>query len=71
MSNICKHVFVVLQVDLKGKAFMLRRLESEPLSRMAQVVSEALDEMLSQAVISPAQRQAINAEIATRLHHML
>ena len=61
----------VLQVDLMGKAFMLRRLESEPMSKMAQVVAEALEEVTANGVISTTQRQAITAEIAARMHPVL
>lgn len=58
-------------MDLKGKAFMLRRLESEPMSRMAHVVTEALEEMQTNGVINSNQRRAITAEIAARLHPVL
>lgn len=60
-----------LQVDLKMKAFMLRRVNSEPLSRVAHAVTEALEEMNVKGVITPAQRHAITAEIAARLHPIL
>ena len=60
-----------MQVDLKAKAFMLRRLESEPLSRMAHVVADALEESVDKGIINPAQRHAITVEIAARLHPVL
>lgn len=59
------------QVDLKMKAFMLRRVHSEPLSKVAHIVTEALEEMSTKGVISQAQRHAITAEIAARLHPVL
>ena len=50
---------------------MLRRVNSEPLSRVAHVVTEALEEMGTKGVITPAQRHAITTEIAARLHSVL
>ena len=53
------------------KAFMLRRVESEPLSRVANIVQETLDDLLAKKVISHGQRLAITSEIAARLHPVL
>lgn len=50
---------------------MLRRVNSEPLSKVAHVVTEALEEMSAKGVITLAQRHALTTEIAARLHCVL
>lgn len=62
---------ILVQIDLKMKAFMLRRVNSKPLSRVAGVVTEVLEEMNAKGVITPSQRHAITTEIAARLHAVL
>ena len=57
-----------LQVKLKMKAFMLRKTENEPLSRMAKAVANALEDSTAKGIISASQRRALTEEIASRLH---
>ncbi|KAL0025763.1 hypothetical protein WJX77_009943 [Trebouxia sp. C0004] len=57
-----------LNIELKGQAHMLRRLNSEPLARMAHTVAEVLDHCEHTGVITAAQRHAITRELAAKLH---
>ena len=57
-----------LNIELKGQAMMLRRLESDPLARMAHRVAEVLDHCEHTGVITPSQRHAITTELAAKLH---
>ncbi|KAL0033148.1 hypothetical protein WJX79_005638 [Trebouxia sp. C0005] len=57
-----------LNIELKGQAHMLRRLNSEPLARMAHTVAEVLDHCEHTGVITAAQRHAITTELAAKLH---
>ncbi|KAL3148265.1 hypothetical protein ABBQ38_013732 [Trebouxia sp. C0009 RCD-2024] len=57
-----------LNIELKGQAMMLRRLESEPLARMAHTVAEVLDHCEHTGVITVSQKHAITTELAAKLH---
>ena len=57
-----------LNIELKGQALMLRRLNSEPLARMAHTVAEVLDHCEHDGVITASQRHAITTALAARLH---
>ena len=57
-----------LSIKLKGQALMLRRLNSEPLARMAHTVAEVLDHCERTGVITTSQRHAITTELAAKLH---
>ena len=57
-----------LNIELKGQALMLRRLNSEPLARMAHTVAEVLDHCEHTGVITASQRHAITTELAAKLH---
>lgn len=59
-----------MQVSLKMKAFMLRKAESGPLSRMAKAVADALDESSNTGLITNAQKRALTERIASRLHNV-
>ena len=50
---------------------MLRRVESEPVARVANVVADTLERCVRQGVITPAQRHALTAELATSLNPIL
>ena len=60
-----------IEVDFRGTALMLRRLESAPLARMAAGVTEALEACQAKGLITPAQRHALTTELAARLHPIL
>ena len=57
-----------LDIELKGQALMLRRLNSEPLARMAHTVAEVLDHCERSGIITGSQRHAITTELAAKLH---
>ena len=57
-----------LDIELKGQALMLRRLNSEPLARMAHTVAEVLDHCEHSGIITGSQRHAITTELAAKLH---
>ena len=57
-----------LDIALKGQALMLKRLESEPLARMAHTVAEVLDHCVQSGTITASQRHAITTELAAKLH---
>ena len=50
---------------------MLRRLASEPLARVTHSVADTLDRCVHQGIISPAQKHALTAELATALNPLL
>ena len=50
---------------------MLRRLESEPVARVAHGVADTLDRCVHQGIISPAQKHALTAELAAALNPLL
>uniref|UniRef100_A0A061RH00 diacylglycerol kinase (ATP) n=1 Tax=Tetraselmis sp. GSL018 TaxID=582737 RepID=A0A061RH00_9CHLO len=60
----------VLDVSCMGQAFMLRRLKSSSAGLMANIVAEALDNCESKGILTTAQRQAVIAELASRLGTM-
>ena len=47
---------------------MLRKTESAPLSRMAKAVAQALEDSVSNGVITATQRRCLTEEIATKLN---
>ena len=57
-----------LNIELKGQALMLRRLNSEPLARMAHTVAEVLAHCEHTGVITASQRHTITTELAAKLH---
>ena len=60
-----------LEVSCKGQAFMLKRLSSSKAAMMANIVGEALSTCESKGILNAAQRQAVIAEVATRLGPIL
>jgi hypothetical protein len=50
---------------------MLRRLESGPAAAVARTVADVLEACEVRGVISGAQRHALTAEIAAKLHPVL
>eukprot|EP00884_Botryococcus_braunii_P004188 jgi/Botrbrau1/13770/Bobra.0056s0025.1 len=61
----------VVEVKARGQALMLQRIENEPQARLMQAVQEALAQAERKALISPAQRFALTAELAAQLHSAL
>jgi hypothetical protein len=53
------------------QAFMLRRIESGPVAKVACAVAEVLASCEAKGVISSRQRHALTAEIAGRLQNVL
>ncbi len=53
------------------QAFMLRRIESGPVARVARAVAEVLASCEAKGVITPRQRHSLTAEIAGKLQGML
>ncbi len=60
-----------MEVSCKGQAFMLRRLSSSKAATMANIVAEALSTCETKGILTGAQRQAVIAEVATRLGPIL
>ena len=58
-----------LDIAHKGQALMLKRLESEPLARMAHTVAEVLDHCVQSGTITASQRHSITTELAAKLHN--
>ena len=50
---------------------MLRKVESEPLARLAIVVADTLERCVRKGVLTPAQRHALTAELAASLNPIL
>ena len=50
---------------------MLRRVENEPLARVAVVVADTLERCTLQGIISASQRHALTAELAASLNPVL
>jgi diacylglycerol kinase (ATP) len=61
----------VLEVSVKNQALMLRRINDQPLARMAHTVAEALDQCECKGIITASQRHAISKELAAKLHPAL
>ena len=53
------------------QAFMLRRIESGPVARVARAVAEVLASCEAKGVITPRQRHSLTAEIAGKLQGVL
>ena len=56
---------------MHAKAFMLRRIESGPVARVARAVAEVLASCEAKGVITPQQRHSLTAEIAGKLQGVL
>lgn len=53
------------------QAFMLRRIESGPVAKVARAVAEVLASCEAKGVISSKQRHSLTAEIAGKLQNVL
>ena len=53
------------------QAFMLRRIESGPVAKVARAVAEVLASCEAKGVISSMQRHSLTAEIAGKLQNVL
>ncbi|KAK9785856.1 hypothetical protein WJX73_007544 [Symbiochloris irregularis] len=60
-----------LRISLHSQAFMLRRVESQPLARVAVVVADTLERATQQGVITQAQRHQLTVELAASLNPIL
>ena len=54
-----------------AQAFMLRRIESGPVARVARAVAEVLASCEAKGVITSLQRHSLTAEIAGKLQHVV
>lgn len=54
-----------------AQAFMLRKVESEPLARVASVVADTLERCTHKGILTASQRLAVTAELAAALHPVL
>lgn len=50
---------------------MLRRVECEPVARVAHVVADTLERCVREGIITPGQRYALTAELAASLNPVL
>lgn len=57
-----------MDVTCRGHAYMLRRIASQPLARMAHAVAEVLEGARAKGLIDSAQHHALTAELAARMH---
>ncbi|KAK9851856.1 hypothetical protein WJX84_011935 [Apatococcus fuscideae] len=57
-----------MDITCRGHAYMLRRIASEPLARMAHAVAEVLEGARAKGLIDSAQHHALTAELAARMH---
>ena len=57
-----------LDITCRGHAYVLRRIASEPIARMAHTVADVLEGARAKGIIDSAQHQSLTAELAARMY---
>ena len=57
-----------LDIACRGHAFMLRRIASEPVARLAHTVADVLEGARAKGIIDSSQHQSLTAELAARMY---
>jgi diacylglycerol kinase (ATP) len=60
-----------VHISRRGQGLVLRRVQSKPLAKMMQALSEVLEESEHRGTITPAQHHALMAELSSRLQPLL